>query len=176
MGGPFKGLFGVLDQGFAALPAPLHVQPLPGTQPVMCQRREGDAAERASCVQSKAPKPWLWMALEAQSRQGMAVYVGDCSRPRAKRLGAKIPQAYRQHAMFSTDQYVGYAGGDARGAAPGKQQVSAQHQSHGAFRQHATTAGVPCGARSDAFSKKLAKPIGASKLFICHYNLTRAAA
>jgi hypothetical protein len=27
-----------------------------------------------------------------------------------------------------------------------------------------------------SFSKKLANPIGAIQLFICHYNLTRAAA
>ena len=40
----------------------------------------------------------------------MAFHVGDRSRKSAKRLWAKIPQAYRQHATFYTDQYVVYAG------------------------------------------------------------------
>ena len=40
----------------------------------------------------------------------IAFHVGDRSRKSAKRLWAKIPEAYRQHAMFYTDQYVVYEG------------------------------------------------------------------
>jgi insertion element IS1 protein InsB len=40
----------------------------------------------------------------------IAFHVGDRSRRSATRLWAKIPQAYRQHATFYTDQYVVYAG------------------------------------------------------------------
>jgi hypothetical protein len=36
--------------------------------------------------------------------------VGDRSRRSAKRLWAKIPQAYRRQATFYTDQYVVYEG------------------------------------------------------------------
>jgi IS1 family transposase len=38
------------------------------------------------------------------------LHVGDRSRKSAKRLWAKMPQAYRQHATFYTDQYVVYEG------------------------------------------------------------------
>jgi IS1 family transposase len=48
--------------------------------------------------------------MDARSRQVIAFYIGDRSRRSAKRLWAKIPQAYRQQATFYTDQYVGYAG------------------------------------------------------------------
>jgi insertion element IS1 protein InsB len=47
-------------------------------------------------------------ALDAKSRQVIAFHVGDRSRRSAKRLWAKIPEAYRQHATFYTDQYVVY--------------------------------------------------------------------
>ena len=49
-------------------------------------------------------------------RHGRHKPPGDClscggSQPRsAKRLWAKIPEAYRQHATFYTDQYVVYEG------------------------------------------------------------------
>jgi insertion element IS1 protein InsB len=48
--------------------------------------------------------------MDATRRQVIAFHVGDHSHARAKRLWAKIPQAYRQHAMVYTDQYVVYAG------------------------------------------------------------------
>jgi insertion element IS1 protein InsB len=41
---------------------------------------------------------------------GHSFYVGDRSRKSARRLWVKIPGAYRQHAIFYTDQYVGYEG------------------------------------------------------------------
>src|SRR5262249_36841977 len=66
-------------------------------------------ARMASLVQKKAPKQWMWMAMDATSRQVIAVYGGERSRRSAKRLWAKIPEAEGQHATFYTDQYVVYA-------------------------------------------------------------------
>jgi IS1 family transposase len=48
--------------------------------------------------------------MNAKSRQVIAFHVGDRSRRSAKRLWAKIPQAYRRQATFYTDQYVAYKG------------------------------------------------------------------
>jgi len=48
--------------------------------------------------------------MDTKTRQVMAFHVGDRSRRSAKRLWAKIPHAYHQHAMFYTDQYVVYEG------------------------------------------------------------------
>ena len=72
----------------------------------MIQRLEVEADEMSSFVQKKANKQWIWIAMDATSRQVIAFHVGDRSRQSARRLWAKIPKAYRQHAMFYTDQYV----------------------------------------------------------------------
>jgi insertion element IS1 protein InsB len=76
----------------------------------MLRRLEVEADEMASFVQKKPTKQWIWIAMDATTRQVMAFHVGDRSRKSAKRLWAKIPHAYRQHATFYTDQYVVYEG------------------------------------------------------------------
>ena len=48
--------------------------------------------------------------MDTKTRHVMTLHVGDRSRRTAKRLWAKIPQAYRQHATLYTDQYVVYEG------------------------------------------------------------------
>ena len=85
----------------------------------------------------------------------------------------QIPHASHQHAIY-TDQYVVYE----------KVIPVAQHRAisklaranhierfNNTLRQHVSR--LVRAALS--FSKKLANHIGAIKLFICHYNLTRAA-
>jgi insertion element IS1 protein InsB len=101
-----KWLLGFLVQRFEALPDHLHVQPVTCYGNVMSQRLEVEADEMASFVQKKANKQWIWIAMDAKSRQVMTFHVGDRSHRSAKRLWAKIPEAYRQHAIFYTDQYV----------------------------------------------------------------------
>jgi insertion element IS1 protein InsB len=69
----------------------------------MIQRLEVEADEMASFVQKKANKQWLWIAMDAKTRQVIAFHMGDRSRRSAKQLSAKIPEAYRQHATFYTN-------------------------------------------------------------------------
>jgi insertion element IS1 protein InsB len=69
----------------------------------MLHRLEVEADQRANVVQKKAHKQWVWIAMDATSRHVIALHVGDRSRRSAKRPWAKIPQASRQHATFSTD-------------------------------------------------------------------------
>jgi 2-C-methyl-D-erythritol 4-phosphate cytidylyltransferase len=78
----------------------LHVQPITCTQHVMIQRLEVEADEIASFVQKKAHKQWSWIAMDAKTRQVIAFHGGDRRRMSAKRLGAKMSKAYRQHATF----------------------------------------------------------------------------
>jgi IS1 family transposase len=113
----------------------------------MIQRLEVEADEMASFIQKKANKQWIWIAMDATSRQVIAFHVGDRSRKSAQQLWSKIPLAYRQHATFYTDQYVVYEGVIARCAAPGNQQTGAQNQSPRAVQQHAASARLPLGAR-----------------------------
>jgi insertion element IS1 protein InsB len=110
VGVTLKWLWGFLVQCVEALPDHLHVQPVTGHGNVMMRRLEVEADEMASFVKKKAYKQWIWMAMDAMSRQVIALYVGDRSRRSAKHLWAKMPEAYRQHAIFSTDQYVVYEG------------------------------------------------------------------
>jgi insertion element IS1 protein InsB len=171
-----KWLLGFLVTCFEALPDHLHVQPLTCNQDVMIRRLEVEADEMASFVQQKANKQWIWIAMDAKTRQVMAFHVGDRSRKSAKRLWAKIPLAYRQHATFYTEQYVVY-----EGVIPAAQHRAisklARKTNHIERFNNTLRQRVSRLARDAlSFSKKLAHHIGAIKLFICHYNLTRAAA
>jgi insertion element IS1 protein InsB len=171
-----KWLLGFIVNCFEALPDHLHVQPITSTKDVMIQRLEVEADEMSSFVQQKANKQWIWLAMATKSRQVIAFHVGDCSRTSARRLWAKIPHAYRQHATFYTDQYVVYAGviPAAQHKAISKLARKTNHieRFNNTLRQRVSR----LVREALSFSKKLANHIGAIKYFICHYNLTRAAA
>jgi insertion element IS1 protein InsB len=142
----------------------------------MLQRLEVEAAEMSSFVQKKANTPWRWRAMDANTRQVMACHVGDRSRKRARRLWATLPQAYRQHATFYTDQSVVYAGG-----IPAAQQQAIRKLARPTNQiercTHTLRQRVSRLVRETvSFSKKLANHLGAIKYFLCLYNLTRAAA
>ena len=53
---------------------------------------------------------WIWIAMDATTRQIIAFHVGDRSRESGKELWANIPLVYREQATFHTDQYEVYKG------------------------------------------------------------------
>ncbi len=171
-----KWLLGFLVDCVEALPDYLHVQPITCHGKVMIRRLEVEADEMSSFVQKKANKQWIWIAMDATSRQVIAFHVGDRSRRSAKRLWAKIPMAYRQYATFYTDQYVVYEGviPAAQHRAISKLARTTNHleRFNNTLRQRVSR----LVRETLSFSKKLANHIGAIKLFICHYNLTKAPA
>jgi insertion element IS1 protein InsB len=130
----------------------------------------------ASFGRQKANKPWLWIAMDATTRHVMAFHVGDCRRRRAKRLWAKVSAAYCQYATFYTDQYGVYAG--VIPAVPHRAISQLARNTNHIERFNNTLRQRVSRLVRDAlsFSKKLANHSGAITLFICHYNLTRAAA
>src|SRR5262245_14502660 len=142
----------------------------------MIQRLEVEADEMSSFVQKKANKHWIWLAMDTKTRQIIAFHVGNRSRQSGRRLWAKMPQASRQHATFYTDQYVVYDGviPAARHKAITKLARKTNHieRFNNTFRQWVSR----LIREALSFSKKLANHIGAIKLFICHYSLTRASA
>ncbi len=97
---------GFLVQCCETLPDHLHVHPVSCTPDVIMQRLEVEADEMDSFVKKQANTQWIWIAMDAKSRQVMAFHVGDRSRSSAKQRWAKIPEAYRQHATFYTDHSV----------------------------------------------------------------------
>ena len=171
-----KWLLGFLVQCIEALPDHLHVEPVPCNPNVLMQCLEVEADEMSSFVQKKANKQWIWIAMDATTRQVIAFYIGDRSRRSAKRLWAKIPHTYPQHATFHTDQYLVYAGvlPAAQHRVISKLERTTNHleRLNNMLRQRVSR----LVREVLSFSKKLANYIGAITLFICHANLTRAAA
>jgi insertion element IS1 protein InsB len=176
VGVTLKWLLGFLVQRCAALPDHLHVHPVSCQHDVLIQRLAVEADELASFVQKKANKQWVWIAMDAKTRQIIAFHVGDRSHTSAEHLWAKMPPAYRQHATFYTDQYVVYAkvipAAQHRAISKLARKTNHVERFNNTLRQRVSR--LVRDALS--FSKKLANHIGAIKLFICHYNLTRAAA
>jgi insertion element IS1 protein InsB len=140
------------------------------------QRLAVEADEMSSFVYQKANRQWIWIAMDAKTRQVIAFHVGDRSRKSAKCLWAKIPQAYRQHATLYTDQYVVYArvipAAQHRAISKLARKTNHIERFNNTLRQRVSR--LVRDALS--FSKKLAHHVGAIKLFICYYNLTRAVA
>ena len=133
-------------------------------------RLEAEADEMWSFVASKENKQWIWIAIETTTKQVIAFYVGDRSRQSAEELWQRIPQAYRDHATFATDDWEAY-----QGVIP-----SAQHEvcAKGSGRTNIIER-FNCTLRQRvsrlvrealSFSKILRNHIGAIKYFICHYN------
>ena len=119
---------------------------------------------------------WIWIALDATTRQVIAFHVSDRSGQSAEALWEKIPTVYQERALFYTDQYEVY-----KGVIP-----SAQHRAISKLARRTThVERCNCTLRQRvswlvratlSFSKNLANHIGAIKYFICDYNLTKCAA
>jgi len=161
---------------FPACPEHLHAQ-LP-TQPtqVLLSRLEAEADEMWSFVQNKANKQWIWIAMDATSRQIIAFHVGDRSRDSGKELWANIPRVYREQATFHTDQYAVYQGvipaAQHRAITKNARKTNHIERFNNTLRQRVSR----LVRETLSFSKKLAHHIGAIKYFICHYNLEKAGA
>jgi insertion element IS1 protein InsB len=169
-----KWLMGFLVECYEAAPAHLNVEGRPRPDPPLVLL-EAEVDELWSFVGKKANPQWLWLALDADSRQVLAFHVGDRSRKSARQLWNKLPAAYRQHAMFHTDAYAPYGRviPQARHRAVTKAARKTNHveRFNGTLRQRLSRL-----VRSAlSFSKSLTNHIGAIRYFICHYNLTRTA-
>ena len=161
---------------FAACPEDLHVQLPARPTAVVMSRLEAEADEMWSFVQKKANKQWIWIAMDAKTRQIIAFHVGDRSGESGKALWANIPLVYRAQATFHTDQYEVY-----KGVIPAEQHRAitkkARKTNHIERFNNTLRQRVARLVRETlSFSKKLANHIGAIKYFICHYNLTRRVA
>jgi insertion element IS1 protein InsB len=161
---------------FAACPDHLHVQLPVKPTAVVLRQLEAEADEMWSFVEKKANKQWLWIAMDATTRQIIAFHVGDRSRDSAKELWAKIPEVYREQATFHTDQYEAYKGvipADRHKAITKKaRKTNHIERFNNTLRQRVSR----LVRETLSFSKKLANHIGAIKYFICHYNLTKTTA
>jgi insertion element IS1 protein InsB len=88
---------------FASCPDHLHVQLPEDPTDVVMQRLDAEADERWNFGGKKENKPWIWMAMDAKTRQVMAFHMGDRSGESGAQLWAKIPGVCQQQATFYTD-------------------------------------------------------------------------
>ena len=159
-----------IAQVYEQLPDDLYVRSICPNRRIRLLRLEAEADEMWSFVGNKTNKQWVWLAIDVESRQVLAFYVGDRSRKSAQKLWQRIPKKYRQAAKFYTDDWEAY-----RGVVPKDQhQVCAKESGRTnlierfncRLRQRVSR----LVRKSLSFSKSLSNHIGAIKYFICHYN------
>jgi insertion element IS1 protein InsB len=171
-----KWLLSFAVQCYDAAPPHLNVQRPQCPENVLIRRLEAEADELCRFVGKKADKQWLWLAMDAQTRQVIAFHVGDRRRTSAKKRWNMIPAVYRDRATFYTDSYAPY-----RGLIPATQHrpisKKARKTNHVERLNCTLRQRVSRLARSTlSFSKNLANHIGASRYFLCQYNLELARA
>lgn len=59
-----------------------------------------------SFVDSKGNQQWVWLALDAETREIVGVHIGDRSAASAQALWDSIPPVYRQCAVIYTDHVL----------------------------------------------------------------------
>jgi len=158
---------------FQAVPEHLYVTPADGAPTVILQRLEAELDELWSYVGKKANCHWVWIAMDATTRQVIAFHVGDRSGQSAQALWEKIPAVYQEHALFYTDPYAVYSGviPTAQHCAISKLARTTNHveRFNCTLRQRVSR----LVRATLSFSKKLSNHIGAIKYFIYDYNLTK---
>ncbi len=80
---------------FAACPDHLHVKLPEHPTKVMIHQLEAEADEMWSFVEKKENKQWIWIAMDAKSRQIIGFHVGDRSRESAKALWVFLYKLFR---------------------------------------------------------------------------------
>ena len=163
-------LLGFIAAVYAELPDDLNCRVGEARGVVQLLRLEAEADEMWSFVAAKENKQWIWIAIDATTKQVIAFYVGNRSRRSAEKLWQRIPPVYRDHATFATDDWEAYKGvmpaGRHEVGAKGSGRTNIIERFNCTLRQRVSR--LVRDALS--FSKILTNHIGAIKYFICHYN------
>ncbi len=96
-----------MEELYQEIPADLHAQ-VATTAPIDLQVLECESDELWSFVQKKVNKQWVWVAQDRESRQILAIHVGNRGETGARGLWQAIPETYRQNATFYTDDWEPY--------------------------------------------------------------------
>ena len=123
-----------------------------------------------SFVDNKGNKQWVWLAIDAETREIVGCYIGDRSGESAQKLWQSLPAVYRQCAIIYTDFYLSYlvALPSKRHRAVGKETGKTNYieRFNCTLRQRVSR----LVRKTLSFSKKLENHIGAIWNFIHHYN------
>jgi IS1 family transposase len=171
MGISLRWLLSFVAEVYEALPDDLNVcLPQSPSGQVKLLRLQAEADEMWSFVGRKQNKQWIWIAIDVESKQIIAFYVGDRSRKSARKLWNRIPLIYRQQANFDTDDWQAYKGvipeSQHQVCAKGSGKTNIIERFNCTLRQRVSR----LVRQTLSFSKSLSNHIGAIKYFICHYN------
>jgi IS1 family transposase len=121
-------------------------------------------------VVNKGNKQWVWLALDAVTREIVGVYVGARDEASAQSLWDSLPPVYRQCAVASTDFWAAYATvlPSQRHRAVGKEtgKTSYVERFNNTLRQRVSR----LVRKTLSFSKSLENHIGAIWYFVHAYN------
>ena len=123
-----------------------------------------------SFVDDKGNKQWVWLAIDADTREVIGCHIGDRSRASARSLWQSVPAVYRQCATVYTDYWEAYETviPAKRHRAVGKDSGSTSYieRFNNTLRQRVSR----LVRKTLSFSKKLENHIGAIWTFIHEYN------
>ena len=123
-----------------------------------------------SFVGHKGNKQWIWLAIDASTREIVGVYIGEGSEIGARGLWHSLPPVYRQCAVAYSDFWVAYACvfPSKRHRAVGKETGKTNYieRFNCTMRQRISR----LVQKTLSFSKKIENHIGAIWLFVHHYN------
>ena len=118
----------------------------------------------------KGNKQWVWLALDADTKEIVGVYIGDRDEKAARKLWHSLPPIYRQCAVAYTDFWAAYGAvfPNKRHRAVGKEtgKTSYIERFNNTLRQRVSR----LVRKTLSFSKSLENHIGAIWYFIHHYN------
>jgi insertion element IS1 protein InsB len=121
-------------------------------------------------VDHKGNKQWVWLAMDADTREIIGCHIGDRSRASALALWQSLPPVYRQCAQVYTDYWDAYETviPSQRHCAVGKESglTSYIERLNNTLRQRVAR----LVRKTLSFSKKLENHIGAIWMFIHEYN------
>jgi IS1 family transposase len=103
-------LLGFIAEVYADLPDNLNLKVCEARGVFQLLRLEAEADEMWSFVVRKENKQWVWIAIEATTKQLIAFYVGDRLHKSARQLWKRLPQAYCDQASFATEDWEAYKG------------------------------------------------------------------
>ena len=123
-----------------------------------------------SFVNNKGNKQWVWLALDATTREIVGVYIGARDEFAARELWKSLPPVYRECAVAYTDFWAAYGAvfPSKRHKAVGKETGKTNYieRFNNTLRQRVSR----LVRKTLSFSKSLNNHIGAIWYFIHHYN------
>jgi len=101
-------LLNFVREEYAHVPRDLNVKVPPESTGLILERLEAD--ELWSFVGKKKNQVWIWLALDAMTRQVVAIHAGGRSEQDAKAFWAEVPEPYASGCDVYTDEWDAYKG------------------------------------------------------------------